>query len=448
MKLAHSPRWVILLLGVAAYAPALSTGFLYDDHLLIENNSKLRSWTNLSQDFSSGVFQDTSSQGVEFYRPLQTLSTRIEYSLFRLHPLPYHLTNLLIHLGNTLLLYELFLLLGWGSWVALLASSLFVTHPVIVEDLLMVSGRGELMGFFFGLSSILLLCRGGYPSLTLGLPVYGLALLSKESAMVTPAWMAAVLYAQNRKWRCYTVLIPMLLISAGYLSLRRYVLSRGLGLSTLPYPVPFFIKAFPVVLFRYVRIIIFPWDLHTDRVLPPLPAVWPLALIGFLLLSIWIFWKGPRWARFGWLWYVLTFLPKSLLMMTGSFMSDHWAYPAVPAVALPLAIVLSKAWTTSWTPSRFYGQAACVLLLFSEISWTHYQIYSRNTDEKLYRSALRYPTTITMKYNLASLLFYQERFLEALPVFESLSHEDPTNLDVKHALTATRRALQNPPTAR
>src|SRR5205823_3847312 len=147
-------RWVLLLLGVAAYAPSLSAGFLYDDHLLIESNLALRSWPTWPQDFSSGVFHHLTASGTDFYRPLQTLSTRIEYSLWKLRPRPYHLTNLLLHLGNALLLYELLLALGCASLLATLTGSLFVTHPVIVEDLLMVSGRGELLGLFFTLACI------------------------------------------------------------------------------------------------------------------------------------------------------------------------------------------------------------------------------------------------------------------------------------------------------
>src|SRR5204862_7072498 len=139
-----------ILLGLAAYSPALPTGFIYDDHILIDSIPFIRSWSiaNLRHDFSSGVF-DYPGTHAGFFRPIQILSTRMEYSLWQLHPFPYHLTNLLLHLGNALLLYELLLAMGFMLWAALLASCLFVAHPIIVEDLLMVSGRGDMLVFFF-----------------------------------------------------------------------------------------------------------------------------------------------------------------------------------------------------------------------------------------------------------------------------------------------------------
>jgi len=246
------PRAAILLLGLAAYAPALSTGFLYDDHILIESNPEIRSWSlsNVKHDFSTGIFND-SENGIGFYRPLQTLSTRIEYSLWKLNPLPYHLTNLLLHLGNALLLYELILMLGFEALTATLASCLFVTHPIIVEPLLMVSGRGEMLGFFFMLGCLLLILRQTLPCVLLGLASYLLALFSKESAIITPALLASVFYYKNEKLKRYGILIPMVAITAIYLGLRKYVLgTMGPALGTM-HPVLFFIIAFPQALISY-----------------------------------------------------------------------------------------------------------------------------------------------------------------------------------------------------
>src|SRR4029077_5652232 len=64
----------LALLAVIAYAPALRTGFLYDDHLLIESNPWIRTWSAkaLHHDFSSGIFN--TSEPIDFFRPLQTLS--------------------------------------------------------------------------------------------------------------------------------------------------------------------------------------------------------------------------------------------------------------------------------------------------------------------------------------------------------------------------------------
>src|SRR5262245_44048012 len=109
IRLFKRPEALLVLLGFLAYGPTLRVGFLYDDHILIESNPALRSWSPsvLKNDLSTGMFRHPRGQGTDFFRPLQTWSTRLEYSLFGLHPFPYHLTNWLFQVGNALLLYIL-----------------------------------------------------------------------------------------------------------------------------------------------------------------------------------------------------------------------------------------------------------------------------------------------------------------------------------------------------
>src|SRR6266446_1617178 len=99
--------FVLLVLGLTAYAPVLQVGFLWDDHVLIEENPYIRSWSldNLRHDFSTTVSNGIGDAG--YLRPAVTWSNRLDYSMWKLHPSGYHATSLALHLGNTLLLYEL-----------------------------------------------------------------------------------------------------------------------------------------------------------------------------------------------------------------------------------------------------------------------------------------------------------------------------------------------------
>jgi hypothetical protein len=423
-----SLRWAILLIGLAAYGPALRTGFLYDDHLLIETNPALRSWSGatLRQDFTSGIFPHTQSS-VDFYRPVQTLSTRLEYTLWRLRPLPYHLTNLLLHLANALLLNELLLLLGAEALLAALAGGMFAAHPVIVEGLLMVSGRGELLGLFFMFLSIWAYLRDPRRGWIWSAAAFLFAVFSKESAVLTPVLIALLLAFQKSPARRYRGLLPMAGLAGTYLLLRENALGRtGLDLTGMQ-PIRFLGMVFPRVLLHYGRLIVFPYDLHTDRILTP-AGLQGLALsAGVILAGLAVATRGPRWLRLAGLWFVLNLLPKTVMMMSGSFLSDHWAYPLLPSILVPLAWALARAWTLPRARARAAGQLACAFLLFAEISWVHVQIKRRNTDEKLYRSALRYPTTSTMSYNLAMLLVHQGRIDEARPYLQALHLPVPSS---------------------
>jgi hypothetical protein len=166
-------------------------------------------------------------------------------------------------------------------------------------------------------------------------------------------------------------------------------------------PASFMLIAFPTVFLSYTRILLFPFDLHTDRMLPHLGPYAPLAGLFVVTLAIALFYKGPRWARLCWLWYVLTLLPKTYVMMAGSFMSDHWAYPALPALIIPIAAALDRA--IAVPASRKTAGVALVLLLSLEMAVAHLSISHRNSDIKLYRQALEHTHSVTMQNNLRAV---------------------------------------------
>src|SRR5258708_5748713 len=133
-------------------------------------------------------------------------------------------------------------------------------------------------------------------------------------------------------------------------------------------------------------------------------------------------------------------------MMAGSFMSDHWAYPTWPALALPLAWGLSRAWK-SRRPAyrsgrRTAAQALWVALLCAEIGGVYWNVATRNTDEKLYRSALHHTSSPVMKYNLGLVLLRQGRPAEALSYLEQVQGADPTDANVARAVSIARQGVR------
>jgi hypothetical protein len=82
------------------------------------------------------------------------------------------------------------------------------------------------------------------------------------------------------------------------------------------------------------------------------------------------------------------------------------------------------------------------------LALVRWNVATRNTDEKLYRSALRYPTTVTMESNLAIVLLRQHRLAEALPYLESVCAADPTKSNACGARDLVQQRLQNQRPAR
>src|SRR5690349_17551408 len=81
------------------------------------------------------VFPDTVAL---FFRPLSTLSYAFDYALWGMNPLPFHLTDLVIHLAATLALFALARLVGLRNWPSCIGVLAFALHPImasVVPDL-------------------------------------------------------------------------------------------------------------------------------------------------------------------------------------------------------------------------------------------------------------------------------------------------------------------------
>src|SRR5260370_6327259 len=202
-------------LTISAYWPAWHGGFIWDDdryvthnYLLIAPDGLRRIWFSL----------DAPSQ----YFPLAYTVLRIERSLWDLNPVGYHWVNILLHLGNALLVWCILARLKVpGAW---LAAALFALHPVQVESVAWISElKNVLMGFFFFLT---LLTWIEYVDATdkhrrilyvAALVFYLLALSAKATACTLPAALLLVLWLEQMPIgrRCLLEIIPVIVLALG-----------------------------------------------------------------------------------------------------------------------------------------------------------------------------------------------------------------------------------------
>jgi len=187
---------LIVAMTMAAYFPALNAGFIWDDDRYVTNNPLLTAPDGLRRIWFS---LDSPSQ----YFPLTYTSFRIERALWGLRPFGYHLTNLLLHIANALLVWRLLARLNVPG--ALLAAGIFALHPVQVESVAWITERKNLlMGFFFLLALIAWIAfvdertRQRRRFYTLALVFYGLALFSKATACTLPAALVLILWLQEK----------------------------------------------------------------------------------------------------------------------------------------------------------------------------------------------------------------------------------------------------------
>uniref|UniRef100_A0A1A8JHZ3 dolichyl-phosphate-mannose--protein mannosyltransferase n=1 Tax=Nothobranchius kuhntae TaxID=321403 RepID=A0A1A8JHZ3_NOTKU len=149
-----------LLCGTVAlvlYVNTLGADFCYDDSRAIKTNQDLlpeTPWTNIFYDDFWGTLL-THSGSHKSYRPLCTLSFRLNHAVGGLEPWGYHLVNVTLHGAVTILFTSLSrLLLGAGLW-SLLAGLIFASHPIHTEAVAGIVGRADEGAALFFLLSLL-----------------------------------------------------------------------------------------------------------------------------------------------------------------------------------------------------------------------------------------------------------------------------------------------------
>lgn len=172
--------------------------WVWDDHGLIVSNAYLRDLSHLPEllraDFwhISAASETGESLSRMYWRPVVTLAYALQFQAFGTSPLGYHAVNLALHLACTLLTFGLLRRrLGdvgdRGEVAALLGALVFAVHPSRPESVTWVSGSTDLW-----MTLLALLANRVFdgPRDRRGLgtgALLGLAILSKEAAVVVPA---------------------------------------------------------------------------------------------------------------------------------------------------------------------------------------------------------------------------------------------------------------------
>ena len=187
-------------LCLLALSPALFSPFFADDYFHIEHVARLRDslthgWV-LPID-TAGAWWTPAGLSVEYFRPVVVLSFAFDHLLYGEHAAGYHLTNLLLHVTTTLLLWGIarrVIGAGFSAWAA---AALFAIHPAHTVGVSWISGRTDVLATVFYAAAFLLylesrpLRRGSASRLGLSCLAFGFALFAKEMAITFPAVVLA-----------------------------------------------------------------------------------------------------------------------------------------------------------------------------------------------------------------------------------------------------------------
>ena len=141
-----TPCIILSVISVIVFFNTASNAFVYDDSVTVVHNSLIKNWKNIHSLFSFHYFM---LSGELSYRPVVTLSYFIDYFLWGLNPVGFHLTNIFLHAGNTILFYFFLKRVVKANTSAFIAALLFTTHPVLTEAVNSVSYREDMLAAFF-----------------------------------------------------------------------------------------------------------------------------------------------------------------------------------------------------------------------------------------------------------------------------------------------------------
>lgn len=204
---------VILILTYISFAPSMDNEWTnWDDPVYVLENPLI---TNLNTPTKDLLTKPVSLN----YHPLTMLSLKWNYESVKTEPHAYHLTNVLLHLINTALVFFFILMLSESLVMAVFVSALFGVHPMHVESVSWISERKDVLYVLFFVLGMI--CYLKYLDtkkvlwMIITVTVFILSCLSKAMAVVFPVVLLLIDYLKNRELNFKIVLekIPLFIIS-------------------------------------------------------------------------------------------------------------------------------------------------------------------------------------------------------------------------------------------
>lgn len=361
-----------------ALSPVIGNGFTgYDDPDYVTGNGNVTSGLTLQN-----IEWAFTASHASNWHPLTWISHQLDCTLFGTKPEGHHLTSLLLHTVNTLLVF-----LWLSGATGFQARSAFVAlafgiHPLHVESVAWIAERKDVLSTLFWMLTLLAYTRythkpgvGRYLAVTL---FFSAGLLSKPMLVSIPLLMLLLDWwplARQEKWpRLILEKTPWMALAA--LAAGKAIWAQGQGESLVALdrlPLELRMTNAAVSYVRYLGKTIWPPNLAAFYPFPSAIPVWPvvggLAVLG---LITWLAFRGRDqrpWLAVGWGWYLVTLLPVIGIVQVGQqSMADRYMY--VPMIGLLIAIV----WSLPRTKAVAAG-GGFVMAIWAMLAWRQAHVW-------------------------------------------------------------------------
>ena len=423
-----------LVFGQTAGFPFLQ----YDDSIYVTSNSHVLSgisWANIHWAFT------TLEAG--FWHPLTWLSLIVDGQLYGSYAGGYHWTNVLLHMGNTLLLFLVLSRMTGSAWRSGLVAALFAVHPLHVEPVAWIASRKDVLFTFFWMLTLMSYVwyveRPDWRRYGSVLFFFAMGLMSKPMIVTLPLVLILIdywplkriggeaLFAAGRLQIRPVLTILMEKVPLCIMALLSFVVTfnavSGMGALAAPGALPWYDRTANGLLsyVSYIMNMIWPINL---AVFYPHPGRWPWFFVfpSFLLLScltvaaLWLHRRYPH-LTVGWFWYLITLIPVIGIIQVGAHaMADRYTY--IPLIGLFWAAVWSIPERVNHAWRR--GVTLAVMLVVAALTFTAWRQTSYwQSDLVLFRHALAVTrSNYVAESNLAGALGRQGQSDEAMGHFQ------------------------------
>jgi len=462
----------LLLFGLVfwTFFPSLRGDFIdFDDYAYVTGNTHI--------DFTPGNLALALTHGeAGYWHPLTMWSLMLDHQLYGLNPWGYHLTNVLLHAVNTVLLFLVLRRMTGALWRSLMLAGLFGLHPLRVESVAWICERKDVLSVLFwmltlwayvryaqgrsrvepsslcstapmsressaGSSSLALDPRRWNLDYGLALVFFAMGLMSKPMVVTLPFVLLLLDYWPLARWPRQNLRglvvekIPFFLLSAifcvvTYVVQKNFGMLKELASVSVPLSCGARLDNALVAYGRYLGKLFCPVNLCAFY---PHPGHWPskpVVLASLLILSISVFAcvVRRRWpyCLTGWFWYLGTLVPAIGLVQVGSqSMADRFSY--IPSIGILMVLVwgmhqITKGWRHQGILLGVAGGAlvlACIIL-------TRHQIAYWEDGVTVWRRAVAVTENNYDAHNrLGRALSMQKRYDEAIREFQEAARLNP-----------------------
>jgi tetratricopeptide (TPR) repeat protein len=453
--------FALLAATLAVYAPVLTHSFLdYDDSAYVTHNRTVQSGLSLA-----GCRWAWTTFHASNWHPLTWLSHMLDCQLFGLHPAGHHLTSVLFHLANALLLFLVLRCMTAAPWRSALVAGVFALHPLHVESVAWVAERKDVLSTFFGLLALGAYLhyveRPGPARYALVLGAFALSLLAKPMLVTLPFVLLLLDYWPLRRFpaeadqppgpdetpprpvplpRLLLEKVPLLVLSVASCAVTLWAQSGHAVVSLERVPLGARLANAVLAYAGYLRKTVWPVDLAVFYPHPGAQVPWGQVLVSGLVLAVvtglavGLRRRQPA-LLVGWLWYLGTLVPViGLVQVGGQSMADRYTY--FPLIGIFLALAWCVPGRLAARPAARVGLAVGAATVLAACALvTHSQLASWQDEGTVWEHALRVTENNAVAHlYLGTYLYNQGGTGEGVEHLREAARLDPGNALALHNL--------------